>query len=58
MAPPPNVRVGTLLRYTYRANIVFFAAFATWYVFKGPEQKELAKQAPEQKIVEARNVRE
>jgi hypothetical protein len=36
MAPAPNSRIQTLLRYTYRANMVFFAGFAAWYMLKGP----------------------
>ena len=36
MAPPPNTTIQTLLRYTYRANMVFFAGFGAWYMLKGP----------------------
>ena len=35
MATPPSSTVQTLLRYTYRANMVFFAGFGTWYMLKG-----------------------
>jgi hypothetical protein len=42
MAPKPNPRLDTLLRYTYQANMVFFAGFATWYFLKGPDQKQLS----------------
>lgn len=36
MSPPPNPTVQKLLRYTYRANMVFFAGFGAWYMLKGP----------------------
>lgn len=36
MAPPPNSTLQTLLRYTYRANMIFFAGFGAWYMLKGP----------------------
>lgn len=36
MPPPPNTTLQTLLRYTYRANMVFFAGFGAWYMLKGP----------------------
>lgn len=36
MAPLPDSTVQTLLRYTYRANMVFFAGFGAWYMLKGP----------------------
>jgi hypothetical protein len=36
MAAPPNSTVQTLLRYTYRVNMVFFAGFGAWYMLKGP----------------------
>jgi hypothetical protein len=42
MIPKPNHRLGTLLRYTYQVNMVFFAGFATWYLLKGLDQKELS----------------
>lgn len=35
MPPPPNSTIQTLLRYTYRANMVFFAGFGAWYMLKG-----------------------
>lgn len=43
MDPNLNARLKTLLRYTYRANMVFFAAGATWYVVKGFDRKEAAE---------------
>jgi hypothetical protein len=52
MAPNPHPRLGTLLRYTYQANMVFFAGFATWYVLKGPGQKEMTKSAAQQEETE------
>ena len=33
---PSNPTIQTLLRYTYRANVVFFAGFGAWYMLKGP----------------------
>lgn len=36
MMSPPNLIIQTLLRYTYRANMVFFAGFGAWYMLKGP----------------------
>jgi hypothetical protein len=48
MAPVSNPRLGILLRYTYQANMVFFAGFATWYVLKGPGQKEPARVTADQ----------
>jgi len=36
MATPPDSTVQTLLRYTYRANMVFFAGYGAWYMLKGP----------------------
>jgi hypothetical protein len=36
MAPPPKSTIQTLLRYTYQANIIFFAGFGAWYMLKGP----------------------
>jgi hypothetical protein len=36
MAPAQNSTVQTLLRYTYRANMVFFVGFGAWYMLKGP----------------------
>lgn len=36
MASPSQSTIQTLLRYTYRANIVFFAGFGAWYMLKGP----------------------
>jgi hypothetical protein len=41
MTPKPNARLSSLLRYTYQANMVFFAGFATWYFLKSPEQEAL-----------------
>jgi hypothetical protein len=49
MAPNPTPRLGTLLRYTYQANMVFFAGFATWYFLKGPDQTQLPGDAKTQK---------
>jgi hypothetical protein len=49
MAPKPNPRLGTLLRYTYQANMVFFAGFATWYFLKGPDQRHLSGDVPTQR---------
>jgi hypothetical protein len=48
MAPNPNPRLATLLRYTYQANMVFFAGFATWYFLKAPDKKATSRAAPEQ----------
>jgi hypothetical protein len=42
MAPKPNPHPGTLLRYTYQANMVFFVGFATGWFLKGQDQKELS----------------
>lgn len=39
MAPISNSRIGTLLRYTYQANMIFFTGFAAWYFLKSPEQR-------------------
>lgn len=39
----PKSQFSTLLRYTYRANIVFFAGFAAWYVMKGQQEPELPR---------------
>ncbi|KAF1938823.1 hypothetical protein EJ02DRAFT_457586 [Clathrospora elynae] len=52
MSSNPNARLNNLLRYTYRGNMVFFAGFATWYVLKGPDRKESAGDALEQKKIE------
>jgi hypothetical protein len=35
--------MATLLRYTYRANIVFAAGFAAWYVVQGPAKEETTR---------------
>jgi hypothetical protein len=32
-----------MLRYTYRANMVFFAGFAAWYMLKGPGKEGTAR---------------
>jgi hypothetical protein len=37
MNPTPKTHFSTLLKYTYRANIVFFAGFTAWYVMKGQQ---------------------
>jgi hypothetical protein len=48
MAPVSNPRLGSLLRYTYQAHMVFFAGFATWYFLKGSGQKEPARVTADQ----------
>lgn len=40
MDPLPNTRLKTLLRYTYRANMIFFAGFAAWYAIKRPDRPQ------------------
>lgn len=35
-----KARFGSLLKYTYRANMVFFAGFAAYYVMKGDKKEE------------------
>lgn len=35
-----NPRIATLLRFTYRANLVFLAGFAAWYMVKGPNKED------------------
>ena len=37
MAPRPNAGIGTLLRYTYQVNVVFFAGYTAWYLLREPE---------------------
>lgn len=49
MDPKPNTRMATMLRYTYRANMVFFAGFAAWYLLKGPAKEETRKELEERK---------
>jgi hypothetical protein len=39
-----------LLRYTYRANMVFFARFAAWYVLRAPGIKEMAKTGQRERV--------
>jgi hypothetical protein len=40
MDPKSNTRMATLLRYTYRANMVFAAGFAAWYALGAPRGEE------------------
>jgi hypothetical protein len=47
MDNPSKARVGSLLRYTYRANMVFFAGFAAYYVMKGDTKEETQQVAME-----------
>jgi hypothetical protein len=48
MTRNPNPRLATLLRYTYQANMVFFAGLATWHFLKAPDKKATSRAAPEQ----------
>jgi hypothetical protein len=34
MDPKSKTRIATMLRFTYRTNMVFFAGFAAWYLLK------------------------
>lgn len=40
MDPISKAKINTLLKYTYRANVGFFAAFASWYVINGRREQE------------------
>lgn len=44
MDPVSKVHLGTLLKYTYRANLVFFAAYGSWYVIKGSQERKAEAQ--------------
>lgn len=50
MEPKGNNRIATLLRYTYRANMVFFAGFAAWYFLKQPGKEEIKSIAQKERI--------
>jgi hypothetical protein len=43
MDPKSNTRMATMLRYTYRANMVFFAGYVAWYVLKELGKEETAR---------------
>jgi hypothetical protein len=45
MDPKSNTRMATMLRYTYRANMVFFAGYVAWYVLKELGKEETARTA-------------
>ncbi|KAF2678259.1 hypothetical protein K458DRAFT_423206 [Lentithecium fluviatile CBS 122367] len=45
-------RYSKLLRYTYRANLVFFAGFAGWYVMRGQQQEEELRQVRDKTVEE------
>jgi hypothetical protein len=46
MDPKPASRMATLLRYTSRGNIFFFAAFVGGYALNGYFKNEAAKKIP------------